>query len=53
MKILIAPWGNPFAWQEVTYRFGDVEDNSKSSLKIIQQAIQPDKTIIIGLDTLA
>lgn len=53
MKILIAPWGNPFAWQEVTYKFGDVEDNSKSSLKIIQQAIQPDKTIIIGLDTLA
>jgi len=54
MKILIvAPWGNPSGWQDVTYRFGDVEDRSNSSLKVINDYIQPKKTIIIGLDTLA
>jgi CRISPR-associated protein Csx1 len=53
MKILITVWGNPQAWREVKYKFGEVEIRSKTSLKILQEKIKPDKTIIIGLDTLA
>lgn len=53
MKILIAPWGNPGGWKEVTYVFDGKNMKSKTSLEILQEVIKPDKTIIICLDTLA
>ena len=53
MKLLIAPWGNPGTWNEVTYEFDKKKVKSKTPLKILQESINPDKTIIIGLDTLA
>jgi len=53
MKLLIAPWGNPSSWNELFYDFMGVEVKSYTSLKILHEVIKPDKTIIIGLDTLA
>lgn len=53
MKLLFASWGNPKEWKEHIYVFGTREITSNSSLKILQEVIQPDKIIIIGLDTLA
>lgn len=53
MKVLIAPWGNPGGWEEVAYEFEGRKVKSKTSLKILQDVIRPDKTFIIGLDTLA
>jgi len=53
MKFLLAPWGNPERWGEVTYEFDGRNVKSHTSLKILQESISPDRTIIIGLDTLA
>ena len=53
MKILIAPWGNPGEWTQVTYEFNEKRIKSGTSLKILQEIVNPDKTIVIGLDTLA
>lgn len=53
MKILIGPWGNPKVWKEVDYEFKDRTVKSKTSIKILQECLKPDKTIIIGLETLA
>jgi CRISPR-associated protein Csx1 len=53
MKILIAPWGDPANWKETTYAFEDRKVKSYSSLKILQEVINPDETIIIAADTLA
>jgi len=53
MRILIAPWGDPSGWREIVYEFNGVEVKSKTSLKILQEVVKPDETIIIGLDTLA
>ena len=51
--ILISPWGDPRQWSDVTYIYDNVKLKSKTSLKILQQRLQPEKTLIIGLDTLA
>jgi len=53
VEILIAPWGNPKGWRETTYKYKGRQIRSKTSLKILQEVIKPDRTIIIGLDTLA
>lgn len=53
MNILIAPWGDPENWNEVTYKFDDFECRSKSSLTPLVNVIKPDLTVIIALDTLA
>lgn len=53
MEVLIAPWGNPSGWKKVIYELNGQEVRSNTSLKILQENINPDKTIIIGLDTLA
>jgi len=52
MKILIAPWGDPKGWDEILYSFKGRDKNSRTSLKILVDTIQPDKLFIIGLDTL-
>lgn len=53
MKVLIAPWGNPTRWKEVTYSLEGNNLKSKTSLALLQETVNPDKVIIIGLDTLA
>lgn len=53
MKVLIAPWGNPANWKELWYEFEGKKNKSSTSLKIIQEVIEPERTIIICLDTLA
>jgi len=53
VKLLISPWGNPYGWKKVTYAFGKEVVKSSTSLRILQESIKPDKTIIICLDTLA
>lgn len=53
MKLLIATWGNPKGWEELVYEFEGKEVKSYTSLKILHEVIAPNKTIIIGLDTLA
>lgn len=58
MKILIAPWGNPKKWGRAIYVFkrggGDeVKVESNTSLVALQEALRPDKTLILGLETLA
>jgi CRISPR-associated protein Csx1 len=52
-KILIAPWGNYSAWNEVIYSINDLETESKSSLYAIHEGINPDETYILALDTLS
>jgi len=53
MKILIAPWGHPRGWKDVVYNFNKHRGKAKTPLKILQNEINPDKIIIIGLDTIA
>lgn len=53
VKLLIAPWGDPSNWKEVVYEFDKRMVRSSTSVKILQESVNPDKTIIIGLDTLA
>ena len=62
-RVLVATWGNPFQWEEVTYRVNcgelglercnDVEMKNVSTLPVLIKALQPDITIILVLDTLA
>lgn len=53
MNFLIAVWGNPSGWKEVIYAFGEKTIKSNTSLRILQEIIEPDRTFIICLDTLA
>ena len=53
MKILIAPWGNPKGWGKTTYFFKNEKIESKSSISLLKKVINPDKTLIFALDTLA
>jgi len=52
MKVVIAPWGNPKKWNEVTYVYNGQTEKSKSSLSLIKKIENPDKIIIVCADTL-
>ena len=62
-RVLVATWGNPFQWERVRYRVdcdslgiercNDVEMENVSTLPVLLKALEPDKTIILVLDTLA
>jgi len=52
-KILIGTWGKPDFWQETEYRFENLSVQSKTSLLLLKQKINPDKILIIALDTIA
>jgi CRISPR-associated protein Csx1 len=52
MKILIAPWGNPFGWKEVEYVYNGQTEKLKDPLVLIKKVENPDKVIIISVDTL-
>ncbi|MCX7759096.1 MAG: CRISPR-associated CARF protein Csx1 [bacterium] len=53
MKIYIATWGNPFAWKETQYRYRNEMFKSCSTLGIIDKIENPDRIIIISLDSIA
>jgi CRISPR-associated protein Csx1 len=57
MKILIAPWGNPLVWKEVEYMYKGRKKsdgkNLKDPLPLIKEEENPDKIIIVSVDTLA
>ena len=52
MKVVIAPWGNPKKWNEVTYVYNGQTEKSKSSLSLIKKIEKPEKIIIVCADTL-
>lgn len=52
-KILIAVWGNPTGWKEVKYKYSNKEHIAKSPLPLIKDVENPDKIIIICVDTLS
>ncbi len=53
MKLLIAPWGNPFSWNEVEYHFEGLTCRSKTSLPLLIQKLKPDRILILVADSLA
>lgn len=52
-RVLIATWGNPFEWEEIVYDYDNLKMKSFCTLPILKEKINPNKTIIIVLDTLA
>ncbi|MFZ8831033.1 MAG: CRISPR-associated CARF protein Csx1 [Thermodesulfobacteriaceae bacterium] len=52
MKVVVAPWGYPKKWNEVTYVYNELTEKTKSSLSLIKKAENPDKIIIVCADTL-
>ena len=53
MKVLVATWGNPAEWKETNYLLDNEREKGRTTLRLIKRKVNPDKTILIGLDTLA
>lgn len=53
MKILIAVWGNPEGWREIEYEYKEQSEKAKSTINLIKRVENPNKTVIICVDTLA
>jgi len=53
MKILIAVWGDPERWDEITYEYKGEREEAKSTINLIKRVENPNKTVIICVDTLA
>ncbi|MHA1506253.1 MAG: CRISPR-associated CARF protein Csx1 [Candidatus Asgardarchaeia archaeon] len=51
--MLIATWGNPMQWDEVTYVYDGNEVISSTSVKPLQDLLKLKRVLIIGLDTVA
>ncbi len=56
-KVLIIPWGNPFEWGDITYVYENentkIAMNTFCTLPILKEAIEPNRIIVIVVDTLA
>jgi CRISPR-associated protein Csx1 len=52
MKVVIAPWGNPTNWEKVPYAYNGQKEEFRSSLAMIEKIDNPDKVIIVTVDTL-
>jgi CRISPR-associated protein Csx1 len=52
MKVVIAPWGNPTKWKKVPYAYNGQKEEFRSSLAMIEKIENPDKVIIVTVDTL-
>jgi len=52
-KILISTWGDPEIWKETEYEYNGRTKISPTDLFIIDEVINPDKIIIITLDSIA
>jgi len=53
MKVLVSTWGNPYQWNPIRYKFKEHEIESRNTLPIMIKALNPDKVLIITLDTMA
>jgi len=53
MKVLIAVWGNPEGWKEIEYEYKEQSEKAKSTINLIKRVENPNKTVIICVDTLA
>jgi len=53
MKVVIAPWGNPRNWKEVEYVYNGQTEKLKDPLVLIKRIENPNKVIIVSVDTLA
>ena len=52
-SILICPWGKFDNWDETTYYYKDYEtENTRSTLKIMHEITEPDRTVIFVQDTI-
>jgi len=51
IKVVIAPWGNPFGWQEATYSFEGQKVKAKTTLDVWLQTLKPNKVCLIVPDT--
>lgn len=52
MKVVVAPWGNPTKWRKVPYAYNGQKEEFRSSLAMIEKIENPDKVIIVTVDTL-
>ncbi|NPB08513.1 MAG: TIGR01897 family CRISPR-associated protein [Aquificae bacterium] len=52
MKLLIASWGEPWNWNEVSYLINSKEVKSKSSVKAIAEAEKVDRTLVFIQESL-
>jgi len=52
-RILILPWGNPRGWKEVEYTYKNRSHRSRTTLPLLHNVLNPYKTVIIALDSLA
>lgn len=52
MKVVVAPWGNPTQWRKVPYAYNGQKEEFRSSLAMIEKIENPDKVIIVTVDTL-
>jgi len=52
MKVVVAPWGNPTKWKKVPYAYNGQKEEFRSSLAMIEKIENPDKVIIVTVDTL-
>lgn len=50
-RILIAPWGLPVGWKEVSYLIGEKEERATSSIKPLVNELKPNKVILVVVDT--
>lgn len=52
--VIVATWGDPFAWREARYRMMDSSDGVESitSLSLLKENLSPDKMIILVPETL-
>ncbi|MDY6985650.1 MAG: CRISPR-associated CARF protein Csx1 [Candidatus Thermoplasmatota archaeon] len=51
--ILIAPWGDPTKWESVKYVVEGVKEEACTSLVPLKKLLNPEKILIIALDSLA
>ena len=52
MKVVVAPWGNPTKWKKVPYTYNGQKEEFRSSLAMIEKIENPDRVIIVTVDTL-
>ncbi|WP_456321296.1 CRISPR-associated CARF protein Csx1 [Palaeococcus sp. (in: euryarchaeotes)] len=52
-RVIVATWGNPFQWEPIKYKYNRIELKSRNTLPITIKALNPDKVLIIAVDTVA
>ena len=50
-KLIIAPWGNPYSWGEVCYKYENLEIKDRTSLAALAKVYPDSEFLIFVLDT--